>query len=139
MAAAAKDQNSHVLVTGGTGFIGSHTVLQLLDAGHRVTVIDNLCNSSVESLRRVKKLTTCKAVDEYLKFVKVDLLDKAGMAAVCADAQKAGFPFTSCVHFAGLKAVGESCKLPLKYYRNNLTGTFNLVEVLTEVRPVVES
>ncbi len=106
----------HVLVTGGAGYIGSHTCLELLNVGHRVTVVDNLCNSSVEALRRVEKLT-----GEKIAFFEVDLLDKPALAAVFEDSQ-----FDAVIHFAALKAVGESVAQPLEYYQNNLTGTLNL-------------
>ena len=89
-------------------------------------------NSSEESLRRVKKLTTAKNPDEMLAFEEVDLCDETALDKVVASAAKAGHPFTSCIHFAGLKAVGESTKIPLKYYHNNLTGTFNLISVLAK-------
>ena len=111
-----------VLVTGGAGYIGSHTVLELLKAGHDVVVVDNLCNSSEESLKRVEKLAG-KAV----KFFNVDIRDEAGLDKVVA-AEK---PFDATIHFAALKAVGESTQIPLKYYNNNLGGTFTLLKVLS--------
>lgn len=109
-----------VLVTGGAGYIGSHTCLELLNAGYDVTCIDNLCNSSQESLRRVEKITG-KSVD----FQQVDLLDQDAMNQVAASK-----PFESVIHFAALKAVGESCAKPLLYYRNNIAGTVNLLEAI---------
>jgi len=111
-----------VLVTGGAGYIGSHTVLELLNAGHEVCVVDNLCNSSVESLRRVEELTG-KKVD----FREVDILDKEALTEVCR-----GAGFDAVIHFAALKAVGESVSQPLRYYHNNITGTLVLCEVMRE-------
>eukprot|EP00166_Cyanidium_caldarium_P000680 ctg_1261.g552 len=113
-----------VLVTGGAGYIGSHTVAELLHAGYDVLVVDNLINASEESLRRVRELT---GTDERrLAFQQVDLLDAAALDAAVA----AGGPFRACIHFAGLKAVGESVEQPLRYYKNNLGGTLNLLQSL---------
>ena len=111
-----------ILVTGGAGYIGSHTVLELLKAGHDVVVVDNLCNSSEESLKRVEKLA-----GRTVKFFNVDIRDEAALDKVVA-AEK---PFGATIHFAALKAVGESTKIPLKYYNNNLGGTFTLLKVLS--------
>ena len=120
-----------ILVTGGTGYIGSHTVLALQEAGHDVVVIDSLVNSSVESLRRVAELTGQKAV-----FHAVDLLDEAAVDAVFAR-----HAIDAVIHFAGLKAVGESVREPLKYYHNNLVGTLILLRVMDrhDVRSLVFS
>ncbi|KRE79908.1 UDP-glucose 4-epimerase GalE [Arthrobacter sp. Soil763] len=106
-----------VLVTGGAGYIGSHTTLSLLEGGHEVVVLDNLMNSSAESLRRVEQLTG-RSVD----FRKVDLLDASAVDAVFAEGG-----FEAVIHFAGLKAVGESVAKPLMYYTNNVAGTLNLL------------
>lgn len=111
-----------VLVTGGAGYIGSHTVVELLDAGHEVVVADNLSNSSQESLRRVEKITG-KAVP----FVKLDVVDKTALAKVFNE-----YPIDSVIHFAGLKAVGESVAKPLAYYRNNIDSTLSLCEVMQD-------
>jgi len=110
----------NLLVTGGAGYIGSHTVVELLNQGHGVTVVDNLCNSKEESLRRVQEITGKK-----VSFHKVDLLDRAGLDAVFAAAHP-----DAVIHFAGLKAVGESVQKPLEYYHNNITGTLVLLEVM---------
>jgi UDP-glucose 4-epimerase len=110
-----------ILVTGGAGFIGSHTVLELLKAGHDVTVVDNLSNASEESLRRVAELA-----GKAPTFHKIDIRDEAALDRVVA-AEK---PFDATIHFAALKAVGESTRIPLKYYENNLGGTFTLLKVL---------
>ncbi len=107
----------NVLVTGGAGYIGSHTVLCLLEAGHHVVVLDNLANSSAESLRRVEELT-----GKHPEFVELDLLDAAGVDNLFASSA-----FDSVIHFAGLKAVGESVAEPLRYYQNNIVGTLNLL------------
>ncbi|KAL3908720.1 MAG: hypothetical protein SGPRY_009688, partial [Prymnesium sp.] len=111
-----------VLVTGGAGYIGSHTVLELLDAGYEVTVMDNLYNASTEGLKRVEKLT-----GKAPKFEQVDMLDIPGMDALFAKEK-----FDAVIHFAGLKAVGESVAKPLFYYGNNITGTVNLLDVMTK-------
>ena len=110
-----------ILVTGGAGYIGSHTVVELLNAGHDVVVVDNLCNSSKKSLARVKKIT-----GKPVAFYKVDIRDAKRLNAVL---DKEG-PFGAAIHFAALKAVGESTKIPLKYYNNNLGGTFTLLQCL---------
>lgn len=102
-----------ILVTGGAGYIGSHTVLELLESGYAVVVLDNLCNSSRESLRRVEKLT-----GKQVKFYLGDIRDKQILAAIFAENR-----IDAVIHFAGLKAVGESVKKPLVYYDNNVTGT----------------
>jgi UDP-glucose 4-epimerase len=109
-----------ILVTGGAGYIGSHTCIELLNEGHEVVVVDNLSNSKEESLHRVQELT-----GKSLTFHKVDLRDKAALNAVFKDAA-----IDSVVHFAGLKAVGESVSIPLSYYDNNINGTLILCEVM---------
>jgi UDP-glucose 4-epimerase len=120
-----------ILVTGGTGYIGSHTVLSLQEAGHEVVVIDNLVNSSEESLRRVAGLSGTPAV-----FHRVDLVDESAVDAVFA-----AHAIDAVIHFAGLKAVGESVREPLMYYHNNLVGTLNLIRVMDRhgVRSIVFS
>jgi len=110
-----------ILVTGGAGYIGSHTTLELLKAGHDVVIVDNLCNSSEESLKRVAELA-----GRAPKFYNLDIRDEAALDKVVA-AEK---PFDATIHFAALKAVGESTQIPLKYYNNNLGGTFTLLKVL---------
>jgi len=112
----------HILVTGGAGYIGSHTCLTLLECGYRVTVVDNLSNSSRESLRRVEKLT-----GKQLIFLEVDLLDRSGLTQVFAGCSE---QFDAVIHFAGKKAVGESVEQPLLYYHNNITGTINLCQTM---------
>ena len=111
-----------ILVTGGAGYIGSHTCLELLEAGHQVVVVDNLDNSSEESLRRVKELT-----GKDLEFHPVDICDRPALLKVFA-----GRRFDAVVHFAGLKAVGESCAIPLRYYQNNIFGTIELLKAMQE-------
>jgi UDP-glucose 4-epimerase len=110
----------HILVTGGAGYIGSHTCLEMLQAGHTVTVVDNLCNSNIEALTRVQNIT-----GKSLNFHQVDLLDREALTAIFAAA-----PVEAVIHFAGLKSVGESVAMPLRYYHNNLTGTLILCEVM---------
>jgi UDP-glucose 4-epimerase len=120
-----------VLVTGGAGYIGSHTVLELLNTGYDVVVVDNLSNSKVESLRRVQELAAKSPT-----FYDVDIRDKEGLREVFAS--KA---IDAVIHFAALKAVGESVAQPLRYYQNNVTGTLVLCEVMQEfnVRDLVFS
>ncbi|MBN2705026.1 MAG: UDP-glucose 4-epimerase GalE [Deltaproteobacteria bacterium] len=111
-----------VLVTGGAGYIGSHTVVALLDAGHEVIIIDNLCNSSVEALDRVAGI--CGRRPE---FFKLDLRNRRALDD-CLET----LDFAAVIHFAGLKAVGESVAQPLAYYENNLCGTLNLLQAMAE-------
>ena len=109
-----------ILVTGGTGFIGSHTCVELLQQDYSVVVIDNLSNSNAEVLNRIHTISG-KKVDFY----QVDLLDKVALNSVFVD-----HDIDAVIHFAGLKAVGESTQIPLSYYHNNLTGTLNLLDVM---------
>ena len=109
-----------ILLTGGAGFIGSHTLIELTEAGHDAVVVDNLDNSSPISLKRVAKI-----IGKDVPFYKVDIRDREGLQKVF-DEHK----FDACIHFAGLKAVGESCAKPLEYYENNMNGTFVLVDVM---------
>ena len=111
-----------ILVTGGTGFIGSHTCVELLNAGYDVAVIDNFSNSKPEVLKRIKTIT-----GKDVKFYEGDLLDKKAIEKIF-DENK----IDAVIHFAGLKAVGESVSIPLKYYHNNITGTLMLCEVMKE-------
>ena len=109
-----------VLVTGGAGYIGSHTCVQLLEAGHQAVVVDNLSNSSDEAIRRVEAITS-----KNLPFHKVDIRDSEGLAAVFGQ-----YDFDSVIHFAGLKAVGESVQKSLMYYQNNIQGTLTLCDAM---------
>jgi UDP-glucose 4-epimerase len=109
-----------VLVAGGAGYIGTHTCVELLEAGFEVVVVDNLCNSKQIALDRVKKIT-----GKEFKFYKIDILDKAALEKVFEKER-----IDAVIHFAGLKAVGESVMIPLKYYNNNLTGTLILLELM---------
>ena len=111
-----------ILITGGTGFIGSHTIVELLAAGRELVVVDNFCNSKPCVLDRIEQIT-----GKRVKFYEVDLLDYDGLEKVFQENE-----IDSCIHFAGLKAVGESCAQPLRYYHNNLTGTFNLCALLSK-------
>lgn len=114
--------DKHILVTGGTGFIGSHTVLELLENNYRVTVIDNLSNSKKEALQRAESITG-KSVDFY----KIDLLDQKALSNLFRENS-----FSAVIHFAGLKAVGESVENPLIYFENNVSGTVTLCKVMQE-------
>lgn len=107
-----------ILVTGGAGYIGSHTVLELLNSGNDVVIIDNLCNSSRESLRRVEVLT-----GRSVTFYEADVCDRSALQTIFAQ-----HAIDAVIHFAGLKAVGESTQIPLKYYQNNIAATLVLCE-----------
>ncbi len=109
-----------ILVTGGAGYIGSHTCLELLKAGYEVVVADNLCNSSEEAVRRVEKIA-----GKPVKFYQADILDREALNKIF-DTEE----IDSVIHFAGLKAVGESVAKPLEYYHNNITGTLILCDVV---------
>ncbi len=111
-----------ILVTGGAGYIGSHTCIELLKAGYEVVVVDNLCNSSLEALKRVEKLA-----DTSIPFYKVDVRDKAALTRVFEK-----HAIDGVIHFAGLKAVGESVEKPIEYYDTNVGGTFILAEVMRD-------
>lgn len=111
-----------VLVTGGAGYIGSHTCIEMLNSGFEVVVVDNLDNSSSESLKRVEKIT-----GNRLKFYKDDVRDKSALRKIFTENK-----IEAVIHFAGLKAVGESVREPILYYANNLESTISLIEVMTE-------
>ena len=113
-----------VLVTGGAGYIGSHTCVELLNAGHNITVVDNLSNSKAESLHRVQEIT-----GKTLDLVQADLREVETVRDIFRDASP-----NAVIHFAGLKAVGESTQIPLDYYENNVAGTLNLCRVMAEAR-----
>lgn len=109
-----------ILITGGAGYIGSHTCVELLQAGYDLVIVDNFSNSKPEVLNRIKELT-----NKEFKFYKADLLDKEEIEKVFIENK-----IEAVIHFAGLKAVGESVQMPLKYYHNNITGTLILCELL---------
>jgi UDP-glucose 4-epimerase len=111
-----------ILVTGGAGYIGSHTCVELLNAGYEIVVVDNLSNSKEEALRRVRELT-----GKDLEFFKTDLIDRRGLEQIFES-----HPIEAVIHFAGLKAVGESVSIPLKYYENNVSGTIVLCQVMQQ-------
>lgn len=111
-----------ILITGGAGFIGSHTCVELLNAGFEIAVLDNFCNSNPESCKRVEKITG-KTFSVY----NCDIRDKAGLDAVFAKVKP-----EAVIHFAGLKAVPESCKKPLLYYENNISGTVTLLQAMND-------
>jgi len=110
-----------ILVTGGAGFIGSHTLIELYKAGHTALVVDNLSNSNREALRRVADIL---GIDE-IPFVQADIRDRQALETVFENNR-----FDACIHFAGLKAVGESVEKPLEYYENNMNGSFVLLDVM---------
>lgn len=121
-----------ILVTGGTGYIGSHTCVELLNAGHKVIIIDNLVNSKEEVLNRIKSIT-----GKNVKFYKADLLNKASIKKVFDENND----IEAVIHFAALKAVGESVQKPIEYYTNNLSGSLNLFDEMRnhDVKTVVFS
>lgn len=109
-----------ILVTGGAGFIGTHTIIELIKANHQVVVVDNLSNAHPEALRRVATI-----VNQEIPFFQTDIRDREGLEKVFSQHQ-----FDACIHFAGLKAVGESVSMPWEYYDNNITGTLVLLDVM---------
>ncbi len=111
-----------ILVTGGAGYIGTHTCIELIEAGYKIVVVDNLCNASLEGLKRVRRIV---GVD--IPFYQVDVRDKVGLTKVFEVHN-----FDGVIHFAGLKAVGESVEMPIKYYDTNVGGTFILAEVMRD-------
>lgn len=111
-----------ILVTGGAGYIGSHTCVELLNSGYQLVVVDNLSNSKMEVIRRIKQIT-----GKDFDFYQVDLLDQPALTQVFSQHK-----IEAVVHFAGLKAVGESVQVPLKYYQNNISGTLVLCQVMQE-------
>ncbi len=111
-----------VLVTGGTGYIGSHTCVELLNNGYEVVIVDNLCNSKREVVNKIKKIT-----GKDVKFYKQDVCNKKALQKIFSENQ-----IEAVIHFAGLKAVGESVQKPIMYYRNNLDSTLSLLEVMIE-------
>ncbi len=111
-----------ILVTGGAGYIGTHTCIELIEAGYKIVVVDNLCNASLEGLKRVRRIV---GVD--IPFYQVDVRDKVGLTKVFEVHN-----FDGVIHFAGLKAVGESAEMPIKYYDTNVGGTFILAEVMRD-------
>jgi len=114
----------NILVTGGTGYIGSHTCIELIKSGYKVVVVDNLCNSSLESLKRVEELT-----NSNIPFHKVDVRDKQALTRIFEQ-----YSIDGVIHFAGLKAIGESVEKPIEYFDINVGGTFVLAAVMREFR-----
>lgn len=111
-----------ILVTGGLGFIGSHTVVELIEAGHEVVIVDNLCNSKIEVLDKIEKITKVRP-----KFYQINLLTIEDLRKVFEENE-----FEGVIHFAGLKAVSESIRMPIEYYENNLGSTINLLKCMKE-------
>ena len=111
-----------ILVTGGAGYIGSHTVVELYNAGYEAVIVDNLSNSSRESLKRVEELT-----GRQIKFYEADIRDRQAMDRIFEENK-----IDSVIHFAGLKAVGESTHKPIEYYDNNISGTLTLVQSMRD-------
>ena len=120
---SSTESKQHVLVTGGAGYIGSHTVVELIEAGHSGVSLDNLSNASAESLNRVERITGHRP-----RLVQGDIRD-----ASLLDQMLAAEKFDATMHFAGLKAVGESVEMPLEYYDNNVNGTVVLLNALKKL------
>ena len=112
----------NILVTGGTGFIGSHTTIELIKCGHNPVIVDNLANSKVTVLDKIKEITGVRP-----DFYELDVADKAALTEVFKK-----YHFDACIHFAGLKAVGESVQKPVEYYKNNIMSTLTLLECMKE-------
>ncbi len=112
----------NILLAGGAGYIGSHTCIELISAGHTVVIADNLCNSKKEAVKRVEKI-----VGQEIPFYEINVCDNDALRKVFSENK-----IDAVIHFAGLKAVGESCEKPLMYYRNNLDSTLTLLEVMKE-------
>jgi len=113
-----------ILVTGGAGYIGSHTAVELLSAGYEVVIVDDLSNSSADVIDRIKEIT-----GKEVSFYKCDINSKDAMRAIFSHEN-----IEAVIHFAAYKAVGESCRLPIKYYSNNIAGTIALLEVMNEYK-----
>ena len=112
-----------ILFTGGLGYIGSHTAVEVLNAGHEVVIVDNLSNSKISVLDKIKEITK-----KDVTFYQIDVCDRDALEKVFEENKD----IFAVIHFAGFKAVGESCKEPLKYYQNNMISTFNLIEVMNK-------
>ena len=112
----------YILVTGGAGYIGSHTVIELINNGYKVVIVDNLSNSSYDAVARIEFI-----VKQHVPFYNVDLRNRDDLDKVFKE-----YSIQGVIHFAALKAVGESTKIPLKYYENNVGGTMSLLEVCAE-------
>ena len=113
-----------ILVTGGTGYIGSHTCVELLNAGHEIIILDNFINSKPEAIKRIKQIT-----NKDFKFYEVDLLNKPALEVIFS-----GNQIDAVMHFAGLKAVTKSVEMPLRYYHNNVSGTLILCETMAKYK-----
>lgn len=116
------NEKQKILLTGGAGYIGSHTCVEMLNAGYDIVVVDNLCNSSEESLKRIEQLT-----GKPVAFYQTDILDASALNRIFHE-----HSISAVVHFAGLKAVGESVEKPVAYYQNNICGTISLCKVMQE-------
>jgi UDP-glucose 4-epimerase len=121
-----------ILITGGTGYIGSHTCVELLEAGYEIVILDNLSNSKIEALHRIKKITE----KTEIPFYKLDLLEEEKVFQILLKER-----IEAVIHFAGLKAVGKSCEKPLEYYHNNVSGSLSLFKAMkkAEVKKIVFS
>jgi len=126
-AISVKQKAENILVTGGAGYVGSHTIVTLLQQGFDVTVVDNLVNSNEEALVRVRKICGVDTESNRIRFHNIDICDMESLEKMFKESPT---KFKSCIHFASLKAVGESVEKPLLYYKNNIFGVLNLLELL---------
>jgi len=120
----------NILLTGGAGYIGSHTALALMARGHQLVLVDNFSNSQPEVLQRLTRLS--EGLPGGFRFVQADICDAAALGAVFAGQRDSGQDFAAVIHFAGLKAVGESAREPLKYYQHNVTGSVTLLQLMQQ-------
>ena len=123
-----------ILLTGGAGYIGSHTALALLARGHELVLVDNFSNSQPEVLKRLAHLSGESGSENAaaFSFQQLDICDAAALGAVFAEHSQSGQSFDAVIHFAGLKAVGESAREPLKYYQHNVAGTVTLLQLMQQ-------
>ena len=123
-----------ILVTGGAGFIGSHTSACLLENGYEICIVDSLSHSNIKSLHQIRQIFSEKKIniDDKLKFFKGDLRDKEFIDSVFKKSENEANPINGVIHFAGLKSVAESVLNPMKYWENNLIGSYNLIKSMSE-------
>ncbi len=124
----------HILITGGAGFLGSHTCLTLIEKGYKISIIDSFINSSIKTIQGIKKILKIARINinDNLNFYKGDLRDKEFIIKIFEDAIKNNHPIRNVIHFAGLKSVSESMKKPFLYWENNVYGTINLINVMNQ-------
>ncbi len=124
----------HILITGGAGFLGSHTCLTLIEKGYEISILDSFINSSIKTIEGIKKILRKAGIhtNHHLNIFKGDIRDKKIIIKIFEDAIKNNNPITSVIHFAGLKSVSESVKKPFLYWENNVSGTINLINIMNQ-------